>query len=745
MVIETGYRICPLCEAACGLDVTHEDGRVISVRGAENDTFSNGYICPKGVALGDLHNDPDRLRMPLVKRNGRFEEVSYDEAFAEIEKRLPPLLERHGADSLGFALGNPVSHHYGLSIYAQRLIRAAGTRYVYSASTLDQIPKHLSSAMMYGHWMSIPVPDITRTDLMIILGANPVASNGSLWTVPDFKGKAKALLARGGRIVTIDPRRTETAKLASEHVFIRPGADIHLLLAITHTLFAERLLNIGRLADHIAGLDMLEAAVKAFSPETASVACGIEASKIRELARAMAGARRAVLYGRIGTCVQRFGSLNNWLVDVINILTGNLDCEGGAMFPKAAAFAANTRGKAGSGKGFRTGRYKSRVLGLPEVMSEFPMASLASEIDTANDDRLRVMVTVGTNPVLSSPNGARLASALEKLDFMVSFDIYLNETTRHADVILPGLSPLADSHWDVFFNQLSWRNSARFSMPVIPDAEGRPHEWQNLLRLQAIIQGLGADVDLAVLDTELTLAEVSRSAGENTEFVMGSTADLSGPDRILDIELRSGPYGDRFGRKPGGLNLEKVTAAREGIDLGLHEARIPEILRTHSGKIEIAPEMFLGDLANVGAPTGIDRGELMLIGRRDLRSNNSWMHNLPILAKGPNRCKALVNPVDANGIGLVDGGKAIISASGRSIIVEVEISEDMMPGVVSVPHGWGHDLAGTRLGLAARNPGANVNTLLDEAARDPLSGNAVLNGIAIKVEPVRESGLQAAE
>jgi anaerobic selenocysteine-containing dehydrogenase len=745
MAIETGYRICPLCEAACGLDVTHENGRVIAVRGAEDDPFSEGYICPKGVALADLHNDPDRLRTPLIRKEGRLVEASYDEAFRLIEERLLPILSQHGPDSLGFVLGNPVSHHYSLALYAQRMIRQSRSRYVYSASTVDQIPKHVSSGLMFGHWMSIAVPDIARTDLLVVLGANPAASNGSLWTVPDFKGKAKALLARGGRMITIDPRRTETARLASEHHFLRPGADVFLLLAIVETLCAENLVKTGHLADHLIGLEELRAAARSFPPERVAERCGMAAETIRDLARQLAKTERAVLYGRIGTCVQAFGTLNSWLVDVINILTGNLDREGGAMFPKAAAFAANTRGKPGIGRGISLGRYASRAEATAEVMSEFPVSSLAGEIASENEDRLRALISIGTNPVLSTPNGDRLSEALDKLDFMVSFDIYLNETTRHADVILPGLSPLTESHWDYVFNQFAWRNSARFSAPVISDPDGRPHEWQMLLRLQAILRGLGADADLQALDDELTLAEISRVAGDAAPQVLATASAFSGPERLVEIELRSGPYGDQFGSKPDGLTLAKVIASGKGIDLGPHEPRIPELLRTPSGKIEVAPPLFIADLARVEADLSAPVPEILLIGRRDLRSNNSWMHNLPILAKGPNRCKALVHPDDANRLGLADGGRAIISAAGRSIVVEVEWSDDMMAGVISVPHGWGHDLAGARLGLAARNPGVNVNRLLDEAARDPLSGNSVLNGIAITVAPYREPGLQAAE
>ncbi len=468
MAVETSYRICPLCEACCGLEVAHEDGKVVSVRGAENDPFSQGYICPKGVALADLHEDPDRLRTPMIRRNGRLDEATWDEAFAEIERGLLPVIEKHGREAVGAVLGNPVSHRYGINLFSQRLLRALGTPNVFSASTVDQMPKHRAVGEMFGNWMSISVPDITRTDLLVILGANPMASNGSLWTVPDFRGKARALRARGGRMVTIDPRRTETAKVSDEHFFIRPGGDVFLLLGLVHTLLSEGLVKTGRLGDHLNGFEDLKAAVAPYDAERMAPRCGIPAADIRRLARDLAATERAALYGRIGTCVQEFGTLNSWLIDVVNILTGHMDEPGGMMFPKAAAFAANTKGTPGSGRGVKVGRRTMKSAPVPEIMSEFPVSAMADEITQAGDHGIRAMISVAANPVLSAPNGEKLSKALETLDFMVSLDIYLNETTRHANVILPGTSPLEDSHWDVLFNQFAWRNTARYSPATFP-------------------------------------------------------------------------------------------------------------------------------------------------------------------------------------------------------------------------------------------------------------------------------------
>jgi anaerobic selenocysteine-containing dehydrogenase len=732
----TAHRICPFCEACCGLELGIADGKIATIRGHDADVHSAGFLCPKGAALRDLHDDPDRLRAPLVKRDGKHVEVSWDEAFAEVERRLVPILAEHGRDSLAVVIGNPSVHKLSLTLYTARLTRALGTTNLFSASTLDQMPKQLAAGLMFGHWLSIAVPDLARTDLLVVLGANPVVSNGSMWTIPDFRGKARAMQQRGGKLVVIDPRRTETAEIADQHLFIRPGGDVFLLLGVVHTLFADRLVRLGRVADHVAGLAAVEAAVAEFPPERVAARSGIDAPAIRALAHQLAATPRAAVYGRIGTCTQEYGTLASWLIDVVNVLTGHLDEPGGVMFPKAAAFAANTTGAPGSGKGISIGRRTSRVSRAPEVWGEFPMGCLAEEIATPGDGQIKAVLTVATNPVLSAPNGAQLAAALDQLPLMISCDIYLNETTRHADVVLPGLSPLEDVHYDVAFPQLSWHNTARFSPAVLPAPPGRPAEWQIMLRLLAIAIGKGAGADLTALDDELVGDDVRRLTGPAAPHILAAVAGLTGPERMLDLGLRAGPYGDRFGMTPGGLTLAKLKAAPAGIDLGPLAPRIPEVLRTPSGKVELAPPLFIDDLGRVRADLARAVPDLVIVGRRQLRSNNSWMHNLPVLAKGRFRCTAQVSTIDADRLGLVHGGRARIANGPRSIEVEVEISDDMMPGVVSLPHGWGHDHPGTRLGLAAARPGANLNALLDETLRDPLSGNAVLAGVPVTMQPL---------
>jgi anaerobic selenocysteine-containing dehydrogenase len=728
------HRICPLCEACCGLEIRIRDESIAGIRGDAADPFSGGYICPKGFALKDLHEDPDRLRQPLIRRDGVFVKSTWDEAFAEIERRLLPIVKQGGRDALALSLGNPSVHKFGLILYFARLLKASGSKNFYSASTLDQMPKQLSSGLMFGHWLSIPVPDIERCDLLVVIGANPVASNGSLWTVPDFRGKARDLHERGGQLVVIDPRRTETAAVADAWHPIRPGADAFLLAAIVHTLFDEKLVRLGAIAEHLNGVDTVRDAVADFSPELVAERCGIAATDIRSLARQIAAAHRACVYGRLGTCTQSFGTLSSWLVDVVNALTGHLDQPGGAMFAQAPAFAANTMGRSGSGRGITTGRWRSRVSGAPEVFGELPMGCLAEEIETEGAGQIRALITIASNPVLSAPDGQRLAAALDSLDFMVSVDIYLNETTRHADVILPGLSPLEEPHYDVAFAQLSWRNQARYSAAVFAPPPDQIPEWQILIRLAAILQGRGAQADAAALDDEQFTAEVQRQFGDRAPAVMAALAGRNGPERVVDLGLRSGPFGDGFGARPDGLTLAQLENLEHGVDLGALAPRIPEILRTPSGKVELAPPSLIADMVRLMVDLASPRPAMTIVGRRDVRSNNSWMHNLPTLAKGPERCTLHVHPDDAARLALVDGAMARVrSVGGAEISVPVTVTDRVSPGVVSLPHGWGHDLSGSRLSVAALRPGANLNALFDSTARDPLSGNAVLSGVEVTV------------
>jgi anaerobic selenocysteine-containing dehydrogenase len=724
----TAYTTCPLCEATCGLELTLSDeGQVMRVQGDEQDVFSQGFICPKGGSLGALHEDPDRLRTPLVRRDGELVEATWDEAFAEIERRLPSLLAEHGRNAVGVYLGNPSAHNLSMLLYGRVLLKALGTRNIFSASTVDQMPKQVSAGLMFGTILSVPVPDLDRTDHLLMLGANPLASNGSLMTAPDARGRIRRIRERGGKVVVIDPRRSRTAEHADEHHFIRPGTDALLLAALAQVIFSEGLDEPGALAEHVNGLGEVRALVAEFEPERVAEQTGIAADEIRRMARELAAAECAAIYGRIGTCTQEFGTLASWLVDVLNVITGNLDKPGGAMFPKAAALQPNTRGEPGRGRGVELGRWRSRVRGLPEVYGELPVACMAEEIDTPGDGQIRALITVAGNPALSTPNSGRLAAALEGLDFMLSLDVYVNETTRHADVILPGPSALERAHYDAALYQLAVRNVANWSPALLPMPPGMPDDWQTILRLTAIVTGQGAAADLDPID-RFVAQEVARRNGLDPAEHADVLDARTGVERLLDLALRAGPYD---------LTLADLEAAPHGIDLGALEPRIPEVLRTPSGKIELAPPAVAADVPRLA--DAIDRhlnGGMVLIGRRQLRSNNSWMHNIQPLVKGKPRCTAHVHPADAERLGLRDGEPALVSSRAGSIAVPVEVTDAVMPGVVSIPHGWGHDVDGVRMSVAQAHAGANSNVLADELLLDPLSGNAVLNGIPVELAPV---------
>jgi anaerobic selenocysteine-containing dehydrogenase len=722
----THIHTCPLCEATCGLRIETSNGDIVSIRGDEEDVFSKGFLCPKAHGLKALHEDPDRLRRPLVRRDGELRETSWPEAWQAVEDGLSPLLEKHGRNAVAVYLGNPSAHNLSANVYAPVFLRALGSQNVYTASTVDQMPKQVSAGLMFGAMLSVPVPDLDRCEHLLVLGANPLVSNGSLMTSPNARGRIRAIRERGGKVVVVDPRRSRTADEADEHYAIIPGTDAHFLFGIVHTLFDEGLSDPGPLAEHCEGLADVERLARDFAPERVAAHCGIEAGEIRRAARELAAAPRAACYGRIGTCTQEFGTLASWLVDVVNVLTGNLDREGGAMFTRAAGAQRNTSGPPGVGKGVKLGRWKSRVRGLPEAFGELPVVCLAEEIDTPGEGQVRALVTLAGNPVVSTPQSERLDRALGELDFMVSLDIYVNETTRHADVILPGPSPLARSHYDLALYQLAVRNVANYSPPVMePEAELEP-EWRQLLRLTAIVSGQGADADLDALD-DFVIDSLIKRAGLDPAEVRTDLDKRCGPDRALDLFLRTGPYG---------LTLDELERNPHGVDLGALEPRIPEVLRTASGKIELAPEPIVADVERLRASLERSRnGNLVLIGRRQLRSNNSWMHNLPPLVKGKDRCTMLVNPDDAERLGLIDGARARLTSTTGSIEAPVEVTDAIRSGVVSIPHGWGHDAPGVRLDVARDHAGVNSNVLADTSLIDPLSGNAVLNGIPVEVAP----------
>ncbi|HBO1762894.1 molybdopterin oxidoreductase family protein [Pseudomonas aeruginosa] len=694
------YRACHLCEAICGLAIETESDeggvpRIRSIKGDPQDSFSRGHVCPKAVALQDIQDDPDRLRQPLRRVGSEWQPIGWDEAFALVASRLGEIRERHGNDAVAVYQGNPSVHNYGLMTHSNYFLGLLKTRNRFSATSVDQLPHHLVSQQMYGHGLLIPIPDIDHTDFMLVLGGNPLASNGSIMTVPDVEKRLKALKARGGRLVVVDPRRSETAAIADRHLFIRPGQDAALLLGILNTLFEEHL---GRPTPlPVDGLERVREAVAVFDAESMSVRCGVPAESIRQLARDFAAAERAVCYGRMGVSTQAFGTLCQWLVQLINLVTGNLDRVGGALCTSPALdLVASTSGG-------HFGRWRSRVSGLPEYGGELPVAALAEEILGEGEGQVRALVTVAGNPVLSTPNGRRLEQALDGLEFMLSIDLYINETTRYADLILPPTAPLEHDHYDTTFNVFAVRNVTRFNEAVLPRPEGALHDWE-------IFVGL------------------ARAFAARNGLELKPTLE---PQQMIDLGLRAGAYGDRSEHR---LSLATLREHPHGIDLGPLRPNLAPRLKTASQRIQAAPPLFVDDLQRFAAQPLPASDQLLLIGRRHVRSNNSWMHNYHRLVKGKPRHQLLMHPRDLEGRGLVDGQRVRVRSRVGSVEVEVAASSEMMPGVVSLPHGWGHARPGVQLAIARAQAGASANDLTDERHLDLLSGNAALNGLPVEVE-----------
>jgi anaerobic selenocysteine-containing dehydrogenase len=714
------------------------------IRGDMQDVFSLGFICPKGSTLKQFAEDPDRLRRPVVKRDGVFVEVDWNEAFAVIEARLLPILAEHGRDAAAIYMGNPGAHNMGPMMFNRNLIQALGSRNRFSASTVDQRPKELSASLMFGS-VTVPVPDLDRTDFLLMLGANPHASNGSLCTAPDFPGRLDRLQARGGTLVVVDPRRSETAERADQHIAIRPGTDAHLLAAIAQVLIADGPSMPLEIAPHCDNLELLPALLAPYTPESVAPICGVAARTIRSLAHALASAPTAAVYGRIGTCTQEFGTLASWLVDVVNILSGNLDRAGGAMFSKGATGQSSSKGKPGSGRGFSFGRFVSRVSGTPEMLGEFPVTAMLEEIETPGQGQVRALITVAGNPVASNPNAHRMAAALAGLDFMVAIDPYINETTQLADVILPPPDPLQKSHYDLALLNFAVRNVANYSPPVIPLAVGQPDEWELILRLAGIAAGLGAHADIDAFVTGGARAMLASAAKDEYGLVYqrdvaeleAMLGDRRGPERILDVMVRTGPYGDGFGSVPDGLTLAVLEANPHGVDLGpLQPGRVPDLLRTATGRIDVVPTFIASDLPRLAESLNRDwDASMVLVGRRHVRSNNSWMHNIRVLTKGRNRCTMQIHPDDAARLAIADGAPARVTSRVGEVVIIAEHTDGIRPGVISIPHGFGQNTPGVRLAVASEYRGVNTNVLTDEYFRDALSGNIALNGVAVTVAP----------
>lgn len=736
---QTHYHTCNLCEAMCGIEIEHRGDEILAIRGDKDDPFSKGHICPKAVALQDLHHDPDRLRHPVKRTADGWVPISWDEALDETARRLHNTQETHGKDSVALYFGNPTAHNHGALFTLLPFVKALRSRQRYSATSADQLPHQLATWQLFGHQALFPIPDVDRTDYFLIIGGNPLASNGSIMTVPDVKGRLKALQKRGGKVVVIDPRRTETAKVADEHHFVRPGTDVYLLLAIVQVLFEELLVAPGRLDEILDGKKDLSRLVTNWKPEKVADTVGMSADAIRKLARDIAAAPRAAIYSRVGVTTSAHSTLSAWLVYVINILTGNLDREGGVMFTKPAFDIVAIGALSGDTGSFD--RYRSRVHGYPEFGGEFPVTTLADEMLTPGKGQVKAFVSHAGNPVLSCPDGQKLDQALSNLDFMVSIDFYINETTRHADIILPPTGQLEHAQFDPIFQAVAVRNVVKFTPPLVPKPEGTLHDWEILNGLTTRLNRLRAQDR----KTRLQIAATDR-------FVR-----KLGDRGLVDLGLRLGPYGTagkvlddlrrdglhslpkvawkvlRGERK--GLTLKKLLAEPHGIDLGPLEPMLPERLYTRDQRINLVPALYFRALQGLPAPKPVAADQMLMIGRRHIRSNNSWMHNSQRLVKGKGRCNAMIHPDDAKRLAVGDGDDVVVSTPSGTITLPAWLCDDIMPGVISVPHGWGHDREGVQLGVARRVAGESVNDIIGSNRVEAVTAMAQLNGIPVKVEP----------
>jgi anaerobic selenocysteine-containing dehydrogenase len=728
------HRTCSICEAMCGIVVEHRDGEVLSIKPDREDVLSRGHICPKAVALKDLHEDPDRLRQPLRRTATGWEPIGWSAAFDEIDRRVAGIRARHGHDAVAIYAGNPTAHNLGAMLNIGNFIRAVRTRNLYSATSVDQLPHMVASHAMFGHQFLMPVPDVDRTQLFVCIGGNPVASGGSIMGAPGFERRVEALRARGGRFIVIDPRRTESAAIADEHLPVRPGTDVFLLLGALHEVLASGRVAPGHLASSLVGLEALRTAVLAFDPAQLAARTGLPRERIARLAHELCDEPRALVYGRVGACTQEFGGLVLWLIYCLNLVTGHLDSEGGMMFAEPAVDLTRAYGSKG-----HYGKFRSRVRGLPEFGNELPVATLAEEMLTEGEGRIRALFTFAGNPVLSTPNGRQLDRALAGLDFMVSVDMYLNETTRHAHIILPPTSPLEHSHYDVALGGFAVRNVAKYSPPLFARPVDARHDHEILAELALR------------LGSRAGLPRITASA-------RAAVPGMLGPDRMLDLMLRTGAYGTEYrgwvrllaampgfgalrrqlsapDRRPAGLSLRRLVDAKHGVDLGALRPNLLRRIATRDRHVQLAPEMYLRDLARAAEALRAPAPDLVLIGRRHVRSNNSWLHNSQRLVKGKPRCTLQMHPEDAARRGVYDGAVVRLRSRVGEVRVAAELTTDVMPGVVSLPHGWGHDREGTRLSVASRHAGASINDVIDDQRIDALTGTAVLNGTPVEVEP----------
>jgi len=706
-----------LCEASCGLRFEVEGEQIVSVRGDTDDVVSNGFICPKGAAIASVHHDPDRIRAPLRRRpDGSFEPIGWEDALSLVAQRLEAIRRRDGADAIGVYMGNPIVHNHAAVLVRAGFQKAIGTRNSFSAGSQDTSPRFATSYYLYGSSLALPVPDIDRTAFLLCVGANPLISNGSFMTAPDVPRRLRALRERGGRLVVVDPRRTETARVADEWVPIRPGSDAAWLLALTQVLVASGRVDAVRMAAQTVGWDDVQRHLNDFTPERVAEFTGVPAATTHRLAHEFADAATGSVYSRIGVCNNRFGTLGTWATDLLNLAAARLGAVGGAMFPTPAVDLAALMPLLGDGHG----RWRSRVRGLPETLGDLPAATLADEIETPGPGQVRALVTFAGNPALSVPNSQRLERALGQLEFMVAIDVYVNETTRHADVILPPAWGLAEEHVELMMANQAVHNYVRWNPPVVAAAAGERADWEILVEIAERLGG--GPTGMAPIDAMIRAA---RRVGLQWT-----------PDKVAEWLIRLGPHGDRFLPWSKGLNRRRLLQSPHGVDLGPLQPGLRRRILHRDRKVRLAPAPIIDALAELREAVAIPpTRDLLLIGRREQRTNNSWMHNIPSLVAGRERCVLYVHPADAERCGVRDGDMAVLESRVHRGPIRVALHEDIAPGVVSLPHGWGHAASAPWQRVAGAHPGVSANDWTDDAEVERVVGQSVLNGVPVRLAP----------
>ena len=726
VTMETKTTFCRICEALCGLEVDVADGRVVDIRPDPAHVATGGFGCPKGLKQHRILGSPDRLRTPMKREGSSWREATWEEALADIGSRVKHLVGEHDPDAIAMYVGTAAGFSVLHPIFAQGFMDGIGSRSMYASATQDCANKFAVAREVYGFALTQPFPDIDRVKCLIVVGGNPVVSKWSFLQVPNPSRRIRDVAARGGRVWVVDPRRTETARVATDHVFIRPDTDPFFFLAFLNELIATGGVNHDRVARHMSGFEAIEALARPWTPERTEPVTRIPAATLREMVRSYREADGAALYCSTGVNMGRNGSLAFWLQEVINAVSGNLDRRGGTLVGNGIFDFA----RFGKNYGVMTKRHASRLGGFTSVNDAFPGGMLADEILTPGPRQVRALFVTGGNPLITMPNSARLRDALRDLELLVCVDVFLNETASLAHWVLPATSPLQ-------------RPDLPFVFPLFLGMQARPY----LQATEAVVPPDGLQRDEATIYLDLARAcdvglfgsKVARRAMELLSRLHARLHPERAPgvpqEWILSALLRLGGEG-RFdallGQRHGRLRPDHAG----GDFLGKRCV-------TDDGRVQLAPPVLLEQARKLEADfalEGAGDARLRLITRRAVTTHNSWTHNFEDFVSGGRDTNRLyVHPADAARLGIASGDYADVVSETATVRLPVDLLDDLQPGTVALPHGWGHQHA-AGLGVASRTRGVNVNILAADGADrlERVSGMAHLTGLPVEVR--RASG-----